>query len=179
MVGTVLGCGFREAPIPSLLELTLVFAAGALVTAGLVALARWWLTLLLEPRGQRLDLWRRPWFHPERELGFFLEALLILAFLVAFARRYGFPAWMIGGLFVLWALHLLSDAWTWLRVRLRPQGTLALHQRGFFLLDAGPLWLRALAGLLAAGLYFLVPPLRGAFDFFFGFLLASLHDWFS
>lgn len=155
-----------------------MFAAGALVTAGLAALARWWVTVLLEPRGQRLDRWRRLWFHPERELSFFLEAFLILSFLATFARAYGLSTWVVAGVFVVWALHLPSDTWTWIRVRLRPQGTLALHQRGFFLLDGGPLWLRTVAALLAAGLYLLVPPLRAVLDSLMGFLLSNLRGWF-
>ena len=156
-----------------------MFAAGALVTAGLAALIRWWVTVLLERRGRRLDRWRRPWFHPEREVGFFLEALLIVSFLATFTRSYGVPTWGALALFVVWALHLPADSWTWVRVRLSPQATSTLHQRGFFLLDCGPLWLRAAGGLLAAGSYLLAPPLRAVFDLPMGFLVASLQALFS
>jgi hypothetical protein len=161
------------------MELALVFATGALVTAGLAALIRWWVTVLLERRGRLLDRWRRSWFHPEREVGFFLEALLIVSFLATFTRSYGLPTWGALALFVVWALHLPVDFWTWARVRLRPEATFALHQRGFFLLARGPLWLRAAGGLLAAGSYLLVPPLRVVFDFPMGFLVASLQAFFS
>jgi len=159
--------------------MALVFAAGALATTGLAALVRWWVTVLLEGRGHRLDRWRRPWFHPEREAGFFLEALLIVSFLATFAGRYGVPTWGALALFVVWAFHLPADAWTWVRVRLNPQATLELHQRGFFLLDVGPLWMRAGIGLLATASYLLVPPLRALFDLAMGFLLSSLQAFFA
>lgn len=176
VVTSLLGCGaFGRRPISSLLELALVFAAGALVISGVAALVRWWVTALLERGGRRLDRWRRAWFHPEREVGFFLEALLILSFLATFAGRYEVPTWATLSLFVVWAFHLPADAWTWVRMQWSRQATLALHQRGFFLLDSGPLWLRAVGGLLAAGGYLVVPPLQAVFDAAMGFLLTALQ----
>lgn len=155
----------------------MVFFTGALLVAGLAALARAALTAGLQARGHRLDLWRRPWFHPERECGFFLEALLILSYLMAFATRHFLPLWVGLLLFALWAFHLPADLWTWARLRLRPQGTLELHERGFFLLDVGPLWLRLALGLLSAAFYFLLPPLRALLAAGMNVLLSALQ-WF-
>jgi len=154
-----------------------VFAAGALLTAGLAALLRAGLTAALEPRGHRLDRWRRRWFHPEREMGSFLEALLLLSFLLAFTSSYALSEWIGGMLFVVWALHLPADLWTWARLRLRPHGTLELHQRGFLLLDVGPLWLRAVVSTLAAAVYILVPPIRFVLNAGMGFMVARLQQW--
>ncbi|MGH9862099.1 MAG: hypothetical protein ACRD35_01605 [Candidatus Acidiferrales bacterium] len=154
-----------------------MFAAGALLTAGLAALLRAGLIAVLEPRGHGLDRWRRRWFHPEREMGSFLEALLLLSFLLAFSRSYELAWWITAALFPVWAMHLPVDLWTWARLRLRPQGTLELHQRGFLLLDVGPLWLRAVVGALAAALYFLVPPIRFALGTGMGFMVSRLQQW--
>jgi hypothetical protein len=142
-------------------------------------LARGLLNVALEPLGYRLDRWRRAWFHPEREAGYFVEVLLIASFTVTFAGRYDLPAWVASVIFVVWALHLPADGWSWSRARLRPQGTKELHQRGFLLLDIGPLWLRGALGVLAAGVYLFIPPLRVALDFLMGFLFTSLRAWFS
>lgn len=160
-------------PLPS----ALVFAAGALTVVVLAALVRSGLRAALEPAGHRLDRWRRTWFHPERELAQLLAALLILAFLNAFAARYAVPGWFTPALFALWALRLPADGWNWFRARRR--GTLDLHERGFRLLDLGPLWLRALLALLAAGLYLLIPPLRASLKVLMAFLLAAFAAWLS
>ena len=165
--------------IPARLQLILVFTAGALLLAGLAALARAGIVAALEPLGHRLDRWRRAWFHPERELAFFLEAFLVVAYVANFSARYSFPAWATPVLVGLWALHLPADFWSWLRTRLRPQDTRQLHERGFLLLDLGPLWLRAVGVAVAAGLYLLLPPLRAVSDRIMAFLLASLQRWVS
>ncbi len=157
--------------------MTLVFAAGALTLVVLAALLRSGLRAALEPAGHWLDRWRRVWFYPERELAQFLAVLLILAFLAAFAERYALPGWTTAALFAVWALRLPADGWSWFRTRRR--GTLELHQRGFRLLDLGPLWLRALLALLAAAFYFLIPPLRAALKALMVFLVASFDRWLS
>lgn len=162
-----------------MLEFVLVFLAGALITAGLARLVRAGLGALLEPQGQRLDRWRRVWFHPEREAAFLAESLLILSFVRGIVGRYHLPVWVTPALFTLWALHLPADAWSWFHLRRRPEDTRRLHLRGFLLLDLGPLWLRTLLVPLTAGLYFLIPPLRSVFDRMMAVILASLHSWFS
>ena len=154
-----------------------MFAAGALLTAGWAALLRAALTAALEPRGHRLDRWRRLWFNPEREMGSLLEALLLVSFLLAFTRVYELSWWITAALFPVWALHLPADLWTWALLHVRPQGTLELHQRGFLLLDVGPLWLRAVVSALAAALYFLVPPIRFLLDTGMGFMVSRLQQW--
>jgi len=157
-------------------RMTLLFAAGALVVWALAALLRAGLTALLEPRGHRLDRWRRVWFEPERELGLLLEALLVIAFVATFARRYDWPAWAGVAVAGLWALHAPVDLWNWLRWRGRPRSTRGLHERGFLLLDLGPLWLRAAVAALAAALELLF--LGPAFlDRLMTFLLAGLEQW--
>ncbi len=155
--------------------MTLVFAVGVLALVVLAALLRSGLRAALEPAGHRLDRWRRTWFYPERELAQLLAALLILAFLAAFAERYALPEWATAALFAVWALRLPADGWSWVRTRRR--GTLELHQRGFRLLDLGPLWLRALLALLAAALYLLIPPLRAALNALMASLVAALAAW--
>lgn len=169
---------FGGAGISVWFEFGVVFLAGALVTAGLSALARWGITVALERRGHHLDRWRRAWFHPERELSRFLECLLILAFLTTFSELYSLPRWAGLLVFALWALRLPADLWTWVRWRLRPQSTLHLHLRGFLLLDLGPLWLRGALALLAAAIYFVVSPVRGFLAFAVGFLLRSIQGCF-
>lgn len=165
--------------ILSPIQLALVFAAGALSIAVLTALIRAGLRAALEPIGHRLDRWRRAWFHPERELAYLLEALLIIAFLDVFAYNYQVPLWGTAVVAAIWALHLPADFWSWARVRFRPGSPRALHLRGFRLLDLGPLWLR-LAGLaLAATLYFLVPSLRRSLSAATGFLLSFFYRLFS
>ncbi len=161
--------------MPAPLHLTLVFAAGALTLVVLAALLRSGLRAALEPAGHQLDRWRRTWFYPERELAQLLAALLILAFLTTFAERYALPEWAAAALFAVWALRLPADGWSWFRTRRR--GTLELHQRGFHLLDLGPLWLRALLALLAAALYLLIPSLRAALKALMVFLVASFDRW--
>lgn len=168
-----------KATTPAPLQVVLVFAAGALLVVVLGAVIRAALTALLEPRGHRLDLWRRVWFHPERELALFLETLLIVAFVAGFVRHYALPAWVTPALAGVWALHLPADLWNWFRTRPNPRGTRELHERGFLLLDLGPLGLRAVVALLAGGLYFLVPPLRAGLDTMLSFLLGNLQRWFS
>ena len=155
--------------------MTLVFAAGALTLVVLAALLRSGLRAALEPAGHRLDRWRRVWFYPERELAQLLVALLILAFLTTFAERYALPGWATAALFAVWALRLPADGWSWFRTRRR--GTLELHQRGFRLLDLGPLWLRALLALLAAAFYLLIPPLRATLNALMASLVAALAAW--
>lgn len=157
--------------------MTLVFAAGALTLVVLAALLRSGLRTALEPAGHRLDRWRRVWFYPERELAQLLAALLILAFLITFAERYALPGWTTAALFAVWALRLPADGWSWVRTRRR--GTLELHQRGFRLLDLGPLWLRALLALVAVAFYLLIPPLRAALNALMVFLVASFDRWLS
>lgn len=164
---------------PSLGQLVLVFLLGALLVLGVSSLVGAVLAAGLERRGQRLDRWRRVWFHPERELRSLLEAFLIVAFVAAFVRRYELPVWATAALAGLWALHLPADLWNWLRTRPHPRGTRELHERGFLLLDLGPLWLRITIAGFGAGLYFLLPPVRAVFDKIFGFVLASLHGWLS
>ncbi len=164
---------------PSVFQVLLVFALGALLVVLLGALFRAVLTVLLEPRGHRLDRWRRVWFHPERELGRLLEVVLILAFVAGFVRAYNLPAWMTPALAILWALHLPADLWSWLRSRGQQTSTRRLHERGFLLLALGPLWMRAAVALLAAAIYFLVVPLREGLDTIVAFVLASLQSWFS
>jgi len=165
------------AAVPAPLHLALVFAAGALTLVVLAALLRSGLRAALEPAGHRLDRWRRTWFYPERELAQLLAALLILAFLAAFAEHYALPGWATAALFAVWALRLPADGWSWVRTRRR--GTLELHQRGFRLLDLGPLWLRALLALLAAALYLLIPPLRAALEAVMALLLTNFDRWLS
>ena len=46
------------------------------------------------------------------------------------------------------------------------------------LLNLGPLWLRVLLAGLAAGLYFVVTPLRTGLDRIIGFVIAHLDAWF-
>lgn len=157
----------------------LVFAAGALVIWALAGLVRGGLTAVLERRGHRLDPWRRVWFHPERELGLLLEALLIVAFVATFVRLYGLPGWVTPALAGAWALQLPVDLWNWLRTRGRPRGTRQLHERGFRLLDLGPLWVRAAVVLLAGGFYFLLLPLRAALNWLMTIILAGLQGWLS
>lgn len=142
--------------------------------SALAALVRGGLTALVEPRAHRLDRWRRPWCQPERELGLFFQALLILAFLNTFAAYYGLSYWFTGGVFALWALHLPADLWSWLRLRRRPHGTLELHHRGFLLLDLGPLWLRGLVAAASATVYVFGEPVRLALDSAFRFSLELL-----
>lgn len=142
----------------------MVLLAGAAATAALAALARWGLEAALEPRAHRLDPWRRRWFEPERELGLLVESLLVCAFLSAFVQAGGAPAWLVATLGALGLLRLPAELWTWSRIRLHPQSTLALHQRGFFLVGAGPLWARASAAGLGAVVYFLAPFLREAVE---------------
>lgn len=169
---------FEGAGISNWFEFVAVCLAGALVTAGLSALARWAITAGLERRGQRLDRWRRVWFHPERELGRFLDSLLILAFLTTLAELYSWPRWAALALFIVWALHLPADFRTWLACRWRPHSTLHLHQRGFFLLDFAPLWLRATVGGLAAAVYLVVPPVRRSLGMVMEFFLTGLQRLF-
>ena len=156
--------------------MTVVFAAGALVVWAMSGLLRAGVTALAEPRGHRLDRWRRVWFHPERELGRLLEGLLVIAFVVSYVRRSGLPLWPAVVVAAVWGLDLPADFWNWFRWRRRPQRTRELHERGFLLLDLGPLWLRAVVLGLAGSLY-LVPPLRAALDTMMGFILASLDRW--
>ena len=156
--------------------IVLVFVAGALVVWAVAALLRAGLTALLERGGHRLDRWRRVWFHPERELARLLEALLIVAFVAEFVRHYDLPGWTTPLVAAVWALHLPADLWSWLRLRRQPRGTRQLHERGFLLLDLGPVWLRAALLLLAAGLYFL-PPLGAALGRMMRFLLGILQGW--
>lgn len=163
---------------PSLISLLLVFAGGALGVVLAAAMIRAGITALLEPRGHWLDPWRRVWFHPERELGHLVEALLIVAFVASFARHYALPLWATAALAGLWALHLPSDSWSWLRARRHPPTTRQLHERGFRLLDLGPLWLRALIAGAALGLY-LLPPLRPFFDRLMSVILLTLARWVS
>lgn len=163
----------------SSLQVWLVFAVGALLVVLLAALIRSLLTVVLEPAGHRLDRWRRVWFHPERDFSRLLEALLIIAFVVSFARTYELPAWVIPVLAGFWALHLPVDFWSWLRMRRSPERTRRLHERGFLLLALGPLWMRAALTLLAATMYFLVVPLRAALDKMMMVVFASLQGWFS
>jgi len=156
--------------------MVLVFVAGALVVWAVAALLRAGLTALLERGGHRLDRWRRVWFHPERELARLLEALLIVAFVAEFVRYYDLPGWTTPLVAAVWALHLPADLWSWSRLRRQPRGTRQLHERGFLLLDLGPLWLRAVVLGLAGSLY-LVPPLRAVLGTMMGFILASLDRW--
>lgn len=156
-----------------------MFAVGALLTAALAVLGRAALVAVLEPRGGWLDRCRRRWFHPERELGSLLEAFLILAFVANFVARFSFPRWTLAVVAAVWALHLPADGWSWFRVGLHPHATRPLHLRGFLLLDLGPLWLRSIVVGVAAGLYFLVPPLRWLCDSMMRFILISLLRWVS
>src|SRR3990167_7240557 len=141
---------FSMAGVPSALTMTVVFVAGALVVWAVAALLRAGLTALLERGGHRLDRWRRVWFHPERELARLLEALLIVAFVAEFVRHYDLPGWTTPLVAAVWALHLPADLWSWLRLRRQPRGTRQLHERGFLLLDLGPVGLRG-AVVLAGG----------------------------
>lgn len=165
--------------IPQLLQVVLVFFAGALATTVLAGLSRAAVTAGLETRGHRLDRWRRVWFHPEREMAFLVEALLILSFLAVFLRRYAFPLWVAPTLVALWALHLPADLYSWLRARRRPEDTRELHERGFLLLDLGPLGVRVAVVAVAAGLYFWFPPVRAIFEGLMTLILASFQRWFS
>lgn len=170
---------FRMPTTPSLLQAVLVFAAGAVVVTALAALVRSGLAAALEPAGQRLDRWRRVWFHPERELGLLLGAFLVLSFVVVYGELYRLPGWVTAVLFGLGALRLPGDLWSWFRTRSNPRGTRQLHERGFLLLDLGPLWLRGAVALAAAGLYFLLLPLRTVLDTLMAWLLTGLAGWFS
>jgi hypothetical protein len=156
--------------------MVLVFVAGALLVWAGAALLRAGLTVLLERGGHRLDRWRRVWFHPERELARLLEALLIVAFVAAFVGHYHLPVWTTFLTATVWALHLPADLWNWLRLRRQPQGTRQLHERGFLLLELGPLWLRGVTLGLAGSIY-LVPPLRAALNTMLGMILGSLDVW--
>ena len=156
------------------LQLALVLVGGALLTAALAALVRWGLSAAVEPYARRFDPWRRRWFEPERELGSFLEALIILGFLGALAGRSALPAWGMGVVYALWVLRLPTDCWTWARLRRRPHRTLELHRRGFFLVDHGPLWLRFVVAAVAGGGYWTSPRLREALTAFFGLFLGAL-----
>lgn len=173
----MLALGWEGVFIPGLLELTWIFAAGAVVTLGLVALVRAGLRAALEPQGHRLDRWRRVWLHPERELALLLEVILVLAFVFNFVERYALPMWATPVVVGLWALHLPTDFWAWLRCRRHPESTRELHERGFLRLELGPLWLRALVGLVAAGVYLLIPPLRSFLDRMMGVVLAGFERW--
>lgn len=151
--------------------------AGALLVWAVAALVRVGLTALLEPRGHWLDRWRRVWFHPERELGRLLEAFLIVAFVAGYFSHYALPAW--GAIVVagVWALHLPADTWSWLRLQ-RRRDTRALHERGFLLLELGPLWLRVGVTALAAALY-LLPGVRPALNTVVNVLVAILERCFG
>ena len=168
-----------SASSPSLASTGLVFALGALLVMALAAAIRAALTAALEPRGHRLDPWRRVWFHPERELAGVPEALLIVAFVARFVRAYELPPWALPLLAGLWALHLPTDFWNWARSRRQPRSTRWLHERGFLLLDLGPLWLRAAVVLFSAGVYFFFSPVGSALDTMMAYLLAGLQGWFS
>jgi hypothetical protein len=148
----------------------MVLAVSALLGAGL--------RRGLEPQGRRIDRWRRSWFHPERELARLFESVLIVAFVWNFVQRYSLPGWAGLLVFLLWALHLPSDGWDWLRFRRNPSGTRELHQRGFLLLGLGPLWVRAGVAGVAAALYFFIAPLRTSLDRVMGFVIARLDAWF-
>lgn len=163
-------------PRGTLLTLVWVFAAGAVVVAVVSALLRAALTAALERCGHRLDLWRRVWFHPEREVASLVEGFLVVAYVSSFVGHYALPVWVLPAVAGVWGLHLRRDLGTWLRIRLRPHRTRELHERGFLLLDLGPLWLRVPVLLGAAGIYFL-PPLRAASDRIMVFLLTSLQGW--
>lgn len=156
-----------------------VFAAGALLTALAAALVAALLKSLLERRGHQLDRWRRVWFHPERELVRLLEALLILSWLAAYGDRFGLGWGVVLAVYALWALHLVADARSyWPRLsRGARHSTLALHERGFFLLDYGSLPLRVGVAALAAALFFL-PPVRRLLVTMMQPLLASTEAWF-
>lgn len=176
----LLGClAFGVSEILSPIQLALVFAAGALAIAVLAALIRAGLKAALEPLGHRLDVWRRAWFHPERELAYLVEAVLIVAFLDAFAYNYQVPLWGAALVGAVWALHLPADLWSWARARLRPASPRALHLRGFRLLDLGPLWLRLVGLALVAALYFLIPPFRRTLTAATTYLLSLFYRLFS
>lgn len=176
--GGLLGCDFsREGGISAWLQVGVVFAGGALVTAALAALIRSGLTALLEPWGHRLDRRRRVWFHPERELGSVFESLLIVALLGTFAARYGLPVWVGLAIVILWALHLPGDSWSWARSRRAGNGTRELHLRGFWLLGVGPLWVRAVVLFLAIALYSFAPPVGAGLNTMMNFVWASLEGW--
>ncbi|MFQ5927221.1 MAG: hypothetical protein ACE5MH_07280 [Terriglobia bacterium] len=133
------------------------FAAGALATAVLAALVGALLRRGLEPRGHQLDRWRRVWFHPERELARFAEALLVLGWLLAYGERFGFPCGALLAVYGAWTLHLVPDARSYWALHRAPTSTRQLHRRGFFLLDYGPLPLRLALAALAAAAGFLLP----------------------
>jgi hypothetical protein len=133
----------------------------------------------LEPHGQRLDRCRRSWFHPEREVAHFVESLLILALVWSVGPRYAWPAALGWSVFLLWALHLPADAWSWIRLQQQPNRTRELHQRGFLLLGLGPLWVRTLVSALAAAGYFFVGPVRTGLDIVMGFVVSRVEGWIS
>src|SRR3990170_8740622 len=110
------------AGVSSGVTMTVVVAAGGLLVWALAALLRAGLAALLELRGHGLDRWRRVWFHPEREAGRLLEALLVVAFVAGCARRYGLPLWLGLGVGALWGLHPPADPWSWVRFRRHPPG---------------------------------------------------------
>jgi hypothetical protein len=130
-------------------------AAGAVAAVALAAAARAGLEAALEPFGHRLDHWRRPRFEPERELGQFLESFLVFSYVVWFVPGLDFSRLVFLAVGFVWTLRLPRDLWTWIRLARDRQCTLALHERGFFLSQAGGLAHRLVmsaSGLLACEL---------------------------
>ncbi|MFQ5695192.1 MAG: hypothetical protein ACE5HB_04310 [Terriglobia bacterium] len=143
-----------------MLSLVIIFALGALLVGMAAGLLREAFTALVERYGRRLDRWRRNWFQPEREAASFLRALLVTAFAFSFGAVFDQPAWLAWSVAVVWGLRLPTDLWTGVRLRRRPHDTLRLHKRGFWLLHAGPLWVRALTLATALGCYVVLTPVQ-------------------
>lgn len=153
--------------------MAVLFCVAALLVSALALVLRRACWVGLEPLAKRLDRWRRPWFYPERELGWFLTAWLALSLVSAFSLRYALPRWSAWLVFGVWALHVPADLLSWLRTRKRR--ALHLHQRGFRLLELGPLWLRGVIGLAAAAAYLLAPPLQAGLEAGAGRLVDQLE----
>ena len=153
-------------------ELVVVLLSGVILIA-LYHLLGVLVRKLFARAGIWVDRVRTMRLDPARELAGALRALLILSFLVEAARLLALPRTAAYLIYPIWALDLLGELRTRFACKMRPNATLALHERGFFLLDHGPLETRLMLAAFVGTCHELVPFVAHSVGLLTGILLAG------